>query len=116
MVAVDMLRDQGIAAGVLAVRVYRPFPKQDFIDGLRNAKLVVVFDKSLSYGNEGPICGDLKAALYGSASTPAVHGYIAGLGGRDVKAKELAEAVRLSLDFLAAGVTVRETGWVNSQI
>jgi pyruvate ferredoxin oxidoreductase alpha subunit len=78
--------------------------------------LVVVFDKSLSYGNEGPICADLKAALYGSASDPAVHGYIAGLGGRDVKAKELTEAVRQSLDSLARGSKTKETGWVNCQI
>ena len=74
MAAVDALREQGIAAGVLAVRVYRPFPKEDFILGTRNARLVVVFDKSLSYGNEGPICADLKAALYGTEPAPAVHG------------------------------------------
>jgi pyruvate ferredoxin oxidoreductase alpha subunit len=83
----------------------------------RNARLIAVFDKSLSYGNEGPICGDLKASLYGGESVPAVHGYIAGLGGRDVKASELAEAVRRSLQHLAAsGHATKETEWINCQI
>ena len=115
-VAVDQLRSQDIQAGVLGLRVYRPFPRQELIEATRRAKLVVVFDKSLSYGYEGPICADLKAALYGSPSTPAVHGYIAGLGGRDVKAHELAETAQRSLDNLSAGKTVTETGWINCQI
>jgi len=115
-VAADHLRKNGCNAGVLGVRVYRPFPKAEVIRETRNAKLVIVFDKSLSYGNEGPICGDLKAALYGSGSTPVVHGYIGGLGGRDVKAHELADAARQSLLHLAAGHKTKETGWINCQI
>jgi len=115
-VAVDALRDDGIDAGVVGLRVYRPFPKQALVEATRNARLVMVFDKSLSYGNEGPICADLKAALYGSASQPAVHGYIAGLGGRDVKARELVDATRESRRALEQGVTVKPTGWINCQI
>jgi pyruvate/2-oxoacid:ferredoxin oxidoreductase alpha subunit len=115
-VAVDQLREDGCKAGVLGIRVYRPFPKAEAIRETRGAKLVIVFDKSLSYGNEGPICGDLKAALYGSESTPAVHGYIGGLGGRDVKAHELADATKQSLLHLAAGNRTKETGWINCQI
>ncbi len=63
MVAVDALRREGCRAGVVGVRVYRPFPKRELIEATCDARLVVVFDKSLSYGNEGPICADLKAAL-----------------------------------------------------
>jgi len=115
-VAVDALRRDGIRAGVLGVRVYRPFPKRKLVEGCRDAKLVTVFDKSLSYGNEGPICADLKAALYDGAVSIPVHGYIAGLGGRDVKARELAEAVGESLRCLGEGGRAKETGWMNCQI
>jgi pyruvate/2-oxoacid:ferredoxin oxidoreductase alpha subunit len=115
-VAADLLREQGRKVGVLGVRVYRPFPKKEVIEGVHKARLVVVLDKSLSYGHEGPICSDLKSALYGSASTPVVHGYIAGLGGRDVKASELAEAAMESIRFVESGKTVKETGWINCQI
>jgi pyruvate/2-oxoacid:ferredoxin oxidoreductase alpha subunit len=115
-VAVDKLRDGGCKAGVLGVRSYRPFPNEDIVRKSANAKLLTVFDKSLSYGNEGPICCDVKAALYGSEGAPAVHGYIAGLGGRDVKSSHLVEAVRGSLGALAEGRRVKELGWIDCRI
>ena len=115
-VAVDELRAEGIAAGVIGVRVYRPFPSQDLRQATSRARMLLVFDKSLSYGNEGPICTDLKAALYGSGSTPVVQGHIAGLGGRDIKARELAEVTRKALHGLDAGVTLKPTEWLNCQI
>jgi len=115
-VAVDALREAGVKAGVVGVRVYRPFPAAELAEATRNAKLVCVFDKSLSYGYQGPICADYKAAMYGRGDAVAIHGYVAGLGGRDVKARQLAEAVRNSLACLAQGQTVKETGWINCQI
>ena len=115
-VAADALREAGIAAGVVGVRVYRPFPNQDLREALRRARLVLVFDKSLSYGNEGPICTDLKAALYGSESMPVVQGHIAGLGGRDIKAREIEEAARNALRDFDAGITMKPTEWLNCQI
>lgn len=115
-VAADALREQVCNAGVVGVRVYRPFPEEGLVEATQNARLVVVFDKGLSYGYQGPICADVKAALWGRATGPAVHGYIAGLGGRDVKARELVEAVRESVRFLDQGTTRKETGWINCQI
>ena len=114
--AVDELRDEGVKAGVLGIRVYRPFPKQEIAAAAANAKVVAVFDKSVSYGNEGPICSDLKSALYTGNSGPAVHGYIAGLGGRDVKARELADAARRSMSRVDEGQSAKETEWVNCRI
>lgn len=115
-VAVDKLRAEGVKAGVLGVRVYRPFPKDAVRKALKNARTVCVFDKSLSYGNEGPICADLKSALYDTELRPHVHGYIAGLGGRAHHAHQLCEAVRESLGWAANENTAKPTGWVNCSI
>jgi pyruvate/2-oxoacid:ferredoxin oxidoreductase alpha subunit len=115
-VAADELRDQGYAAGVLGLRVYRPFPKEDLRERLGRARLVVVFDKNISYGYEGATCSDLKAALYPSGVRAAIHNYIVGLGGRDVKARELAEAARRSLLFVKEGGVEKGTEWLNCQI
>jgi len=115
-VAVDALRAEGVAAGVLGIRVYRPFPRQAVVEKCRCAKLAVVFDKSLSYGYEGPIAADLKAALYGSESTPAVQSCICGLGGRDVKAPELAEAARDAMHDQATGLVGQGLRWINCRI
>ena len=97
IVAADALRKEGIKAGVMGLRVFRPFPKRDIVRALGRCRLVVVFDKSVSYGNEGATCNEIKAALYGSATNAAVRNFIVGLGGRDVKARELADAVKKTL-------------------
>ena len=62
-VAVDALRAEGIRAGVLGIRAYRPFPVAALRAALAGRKVALVFDKALSYGFGGPICNDLRAAL-----------------------------------------------------
>ncbi|MBL7209529.1 MAG: pyruvate ferredoxin oxidoreductase [Dehalococcoidia bacterium] len=103
IVAADMLREQGHKVGVLGLRVFRPFPKSGVVEALQNARLVLVFDKNISYGLEGATCSEIKSALYGQRVNPVVRNFIVGLGGRDVKARELAAAVNRSLPLLKEG-------------
>jgi pyruvate/2-oxoacid:ferredoxin oxidoreductase alpha subunit len=110
--AADLLREGGIRAGVVGIRVYRPFPREEVREAFRNIPAIVVFEKNISYGYEGALCADIKAALYGAGIQTPVHNYIAGLGGRDVKASELAEATRSSLAAIAAGKKEQQT-WLN---
>jgi pyruvate/2-oxoacid:ferredoxin oxidoreductase alpha subunit len=114
-VAADALREEGIKAGVVGIRVFRPFPKKDVIEAYRNAKAIILFEKSISYGYEGGLCSDLKAAFYGSGIHAAIHDHVAGLGGRDVKARELVEAVKASLVRIQAGERELVTTWLNCQ-
>jgi pyruvate ferredoxin oxidoreductase alpha subunit len=114
-VAADALREEGIKAGVVGIRVFRPFPKKDVIEAYRNAKAIILFEKSISYGYEGGLCSDLKAAFYGSGINAAIHDHVAGLGGRDVKARELVEAVKSSLARIQSGERELVTTWLNCQ-
>jgi pyruvate/2-oxoacid:ferredoxin oxidoreductase alpha subunit len=114
-VAADRLREEGIRAGVVGIRSYRPFPKEDVRSAFRNAKGIVIFEKSISYGYEGGLCSDLKAALYGTAIKAPVHNYIAGLGGRDVKARELVAAAKDSLAGFEKGILEPHTTWLNTK-
>jgi len=100
--------------GVVGIRVYRPFPKEDVRDVFRNAKAVVIFEKSISYGYEGGLCSDLKAAFYGTNIKAPIHNYIAGLGGRDVKARELVAAAKDSLAGFDRGVVEPKTTWLST--
>lgn len=108
MVAVDMLRETGHKVGVLGLRVFRPFPKTDVANALEKRRLVVVFDKNISYGLEGATCSEIKSALYGSSVRAVIRNFIVGLGGRDVKAREMADAVNRSLLSLKEGDLDRE--------
>ena len=111
--AADILRNEGIKAGVVGIRVFRPFPAKDLKEAFRGAKGIVIFEKGISYGYEGALCSDLKAAFYGSENQAPVHNYIAGLGGRDVKARELADAARASWMEMQTGIVEKPTTWLN---
>jgi len=90
--AVDILRDRGCRAAVVALRLFRPFPAEELRRALENAKHVVVFDKNVSYGLEGATCTETKAALFDGGLHPVVTNYIVGLGGKNVDVADLTEA------------------------
>jgi pyruvate/2-oxoacid:ferredoxin oxidoreductase alpha subunit len=102
-VAADMLREEGQKVGVLGLKVFRPFPKAALAKALEKARLVAVFDKNISYGSEGATCSEIKSALYGSKTKAAIRNFIVGLGGRDVKAREMADAVRKAITSMKSG-------------
>lgn len=104
LVAANMLREEGHKVGVIGLRVFRPFPKSDVVRALKKSRLIVVFDKNISYGSEGATCSEIKAALYGSSTNAVIRNFIVGLGGRDVKARELADAVKKSLASLETSI------------
>jgi Pyruvate:ferredoxin oxidoreductase and related 2-oxoacid:ferredoxin oxidoreductases, alpha subunit len=112
-VAVDQLRKEGIKAGVAGIRVFRPFPVSDVRKAFSKAQTIIVLEKDISYGYEGALCSDIKAALYGTGINVPIHNFIAGLGGRDVKAREIFEAVQQSLAEIAANKESNKTIWLN---
>ena len=90
--AADQLRDKGYKAGVVALRVFRPFPSETLRAALSDARHVVIFDKNISYGNEGATCTETKAALFEGGLRPTITNYIIGLGGKNVVAADLEDA------------------------
>jgi pyruvate/2-oxoacid:ferredoxin oxidoreductase alpha subunit len=94
LVAAQMLRQEGASVGVLGLRVFRPFPAVAIAKALKKARHIIVFDKNISYGAEGATCSEIKSALYGSGTKAVVRNFIVGLGGRDVKAGEIAATVK----------------------
>jgi len=110
--AADLLRNEGVRAGVVGIRSYRPFPP-GLPAVLRNARLIVVFEKCFSYGYEGGVTSDLKASLYGTGVDAPVIDVIAGLGGRDVKTADLLGAVREAVKSLESGDRACRTVWLN---
>jgi pyruvate/2-oxoacid:ferredoxin oxidoreductase alpha subunit len=111
--ATDMLRAEGIKAGVVGIRVFRPFPRDEVAQAFSSARAIVVFEKAISYGYEGALCSDLKAALYGTGVDAPIHNYVAGLGGRDVKPRELAEAAGKAAALREGQTMKNDTFWLN---
>jgi pyruvate ferredoxin oxidoreductase alpha subunit len=87
---VDKLRKEGIKAGLLRIRTFRPFPSKAIKSALRNVKAIAVMDKSMSFGgNGGPAYHEIRHVLYDSESKPFIVNYIYGLGGRDTSPTQL---------------------------
>jgi pyruvate/2-oxoacid:ferredoxin oxidoreductase alpha subunit len=108
MAAADMLRDEGHKVGVLGLRVFRPFPRAELARALKKSRLIVVFDKNVSYGLEGATCSEIKSAVYGSETRAVIRNFIVGLGGRNVNTRDLVDAVKKSLPALETGVLNQE--------
>ena len=87
-VAIQELRKQGEKVGLLKLRVIRPFPFQKIREALKDRKKVAVLDRNISFGYHGIFYQEIKSALYPLKEEPKVHGYIAGLGGRDITVKD----------------------------
>jgi pyruvate ferredoxin oxidoreductase alpha subunit len=115
-VSVDTLRNEGIKVGVMGVRFYRPFPDEAVAKALKGKKGVIVFEKALSYGYEGALMSDLKAALYdhlaGTGSLPSVQNFIVGIGGRDIRTEELTRNLRASTQARVA----KEPVWIGLKL
>jgi pyruvate/2-oxoacid:ferredoxin oxidoreductase alpha subunit len=82
--AVDRLRHAGEKAGLLKLKMFRPFPVDFFRQVLNGKQKVAVVDRNCSFGASGIFAQELRAALYSAEAPPKIFGYIAGLGGRDI--------------------------------
>ncbi|MFH0771418.1 MAG: transketolase C-terminal domain-containing protein [Candidatus Omnitrophota bacterium] len=86
---VDDLRAKGIKAGILKIRVFRPFPEEEIASSLKHLKAVAVLDRADGLNAVGgPLFDEIRAALYKKTNIPVVN-YIYGLGGRDMGFDEI---------------------------
>lgn len=101
---VDKLREQGIKAGLLKVRVFRPFPAEEIANALGHLKAVAIFDKADSLNAAGgALFQDVTSAMYvNEKHVPAVN-YVYGIGGRDTKADDIEKVYEELLEIVQTG-------------
>jgi pyruvate ferredoxin oxidoreductase alpha subunit len=109
---VNQLRDEGVKAGLLKIRLFRPFPDEELARALSHLDAIAVMDRSISFGamdNAGPLYLELLAALAAHDVRLPVIDYVYGLGGRDILPQEIEQVFRDALD-------VAETGQIERQV
>ncbi|HHO76090.1 MAG TPA: pyruvate ferredoxin oxidoreductase [Deltaproteobacteria bacterium] len=85
MEVVDSLREEGEKVGVVKIRLWRPFPLDEFRKAVLGKKSLIVLDRAISFGGPGgPVASELRSALYNKEGAPVIVNYVAGLAGRDV--------------------------------
>ena len=98
---VDSLREKGIRAGLLKLRVFRPFPAEEIAKALENVKAVAVLDKTDSLNAcGGPLFEDITSAMYVNNSSSKIVNYIYGIGGRDTTSKDIEKVYSDLLDII----------------
>lgn len=87
---VDELRNKGIKAGLLKIRMFRPFPTEEIAKALSHLKAVAVLDKADSLnGAGGALFEDVTSSLFvNKVQVPTVN-YVYGIGGRDTTSKDI---------------------------
>ena len=86
--AVKRARENGIKAGLLRLRLIRPFPDEDIRKALRGRKGVAVIDQNISVGKGGILYQEIAGALYNEKERPLLLSFIGGLGGKNISPGE----------------------------
>ena len=109
-VAADEMRDRGVAAGVVKVRSFRPFPGEEIWNACSKAKAVAVFDRSIAYGlGGGPVFHEVRSFGYELGKTVPVVSYVYGIGGRDINTDHIRGAFEELKEVASSGkVGVRD--------
>ncbi len=111
--AVDQLREQGVKAGVLKLRVFRPFPEKEIAEALKNCKAVAIMDRAESYNGQAGVLGsEVTAGLYRNHSDVLAINYIYGLGGRDFTTDDAAAVFNELKDGVENGKEIEQYQYV----
>jgi len=102
--AARLANKEGDSVGVLAVKLYRPFPTDEVVAHLKGAKAVVVMDKSISLGApSGPLAEDVKSALKGAGLNPPVMSVMYSIGGKDFAVEDANKIFSMARDKKSFG-------------
>ncbi|MCK5434886.1 MAG: pyruvate ferredoxin oxidoreductase [Dehalococcoidales bacterium] len=102
--AIDKMRKEGRNVGLLKLRLWRPFPFKEIRQAVKKAKVLIVLDRALSFGGPGgPVCSEIRSALYDEENKPKVISFIGGLGGRDITVADFEEIVNKGLEISQKG-------------
>lgn len=89
---VDSAREKGIRAGMLRVRLFRPFPSKIVAQMLSHVPVLGVMDRAMGFGSaSNPLAADVIGALWDADARPVVRSFVYGLGGR-VTTRRMVEA------------------------
>ena len=104
---VDELRAEGTKAGMMKLRLFRPFPTEEIKKAIGDIPVLGVIEKCISFGAPAsPLMEELMTAYYHDEKKPLMANYVVGLGGRDVSPDMIREAY-------ASLEKIRETGKVD---
>ncbi len=86
--AIENARKKGMKAGLLKLRLLRPFPEADIKEALKGKKSAAVLDQNISVGKGGILYSEIAGVLYNEKERPLLLSFIGGLGGKKISSQE----------------------------
>jgi pyruvate ferredoxin oxidoreductase alpha subunit len=90
---IDKLRNNGEKVGLLEINLFRPYPRKEMVEALKNSKEIIVLDRAQSIGTNPPFYSEIINSLYGVADIK-ISSFIYGLGGRDIFQKQIEDVLK----------------------
>jgi pyruvate ferredoxin oxidoreductase alpha subunit len=103
MMAIDKMQAEGQKVGLIRLRLWRPFPREELRQVVGNAQTLIVFDRALSLGGPPPVCSEIQSALYSLKTRPKIVSFVGSLGGREVSAQGFEDLIRNGVDKAKRG-------------
>jgi pyruvate ferredoxin oxidoreductase alpha subunit len=104
MTAIDKMRGEGSDVGLVRIRLWRPFPFAEIRQAVKNAEVLIILDRAISFGGPGgPVCSEVRSALYSEDKKPKVVSFVAGLGGRDITPAGFEEIISRGIEISQKG-------------
>ena len=103
---VDELREKGVKAGLLKLRMFRPFPAEEIAEALQGLKAVAILDKADSLNAVGgALFEDVTSAMYVNKKQVPMVNYIYGIGGRDTTTMQIESVYNDLQEIVKTGET-----------
>jgi pyruvate ferredoxin oxidoreductase alpha subunit len=98
-------RERGIKAGVLRIRLFRPFPTEEVANALKGVKAAAVIDRALMPGNtyEGPVFSDVLSALYSKGVDVPLVSVVHGISQRTIFVDDLYNLYKMLDEYARTG-------------
>jgi len=104
MTTIDKMRSEGKKIGLVRIRLWRPFPFEDFRKAVKDTKTLIVLDRAISFGGPGgPVCSEVRSALYNQDNRLGIVSFIGGLGGRDITVAGFEEIITSGMEIAEKG-------------
>jgi len=87
---IDQLEEAGKKVGLLQICSYRPFPRNEVYNALKDKMNIVVLEKCISLGRGGILASDVRWSFPRAEKKDRnISSFVAGLGGRNISIDDL---------------------------
>jgi pyruvate ferredoxin oxidoreductase alpha subunit len=98
------ISEDGKKIGLFRIRLWRPFPYEELRQTAGKAKTLIILDRAISFGGPGgPVCSEIRSALYHQEEKPKVVSIVSGLGGRDITVAQFEGIINRGIEISQTG-------------